>query len=146
MARPRTKYEGAQVETFKEQDPLWEDPDFSAYVEALQEDNKVSHFLIAIKDIFKALSTMHRDITRHAPDLKAMEKAAKQFEESSHEFVCDGVLARSASAWRGAPATCTGLQAVPCSFICRTFAKRTDRQRGREWALAGGCIHLGSLM
>jgi hypothetical protein len=59
----------------------------------LQEDGKVSHFVIAIKDIFKALSTMHRDITRHTPDLKAMEKVAKQFEESSQEFVCEGVLA-----------------------------------------------------
>jgi hypothetical protein len=49
--------------------------------------------VIAIKDIFKALSTMHRDITRHTPDLKAMEKAAKQFEESSQEFVCEAVLA-----------------------------------------------------
>jgi hypothetical protein len=30
------------VETFKEQDLLQEDPDFSAYLEALQEDSKVS--------------------------------------------------------------------------------------------------------
>jgi hypothetical protein len=49
--------------------------------------------VIAIKDIFKALSTMHREITRHTPDLKAMEKAAKQFEDSSQELVCEGVLA-----------------------------------------------------
>jgi hypothetical protein len=64
------------VETFKEQDLLWEDPDFSACLEAMQEDSKVGHFVIAIKDIFKALSTMHREINRHTPDLKAMEKAA----------------------------------------------------------------------
>jgi hypothetical protein len=36
---------------------------------------------------------MHREINRHTPDLKAMEKVAKQFEESSREFVCEGVLA-----------------------------------------------------
>jgi hypothetical protein len=58
----------------------------------LQEDSEESHFVIATKDIFKALSTMHREINRHTPDLKTVEKEAEQFEESSQEFVCEGAL------------------------------------------------------
>jgi hypothetical protein len=73
------------VETLKEEDLLREDPDFSAYLEALQEDSFVIHFVIAIEGIFEALSTMHKEINRHTPDLKAMEKAAKPCEESSQD-------------------------------------------------------------
>jgi hypothetical protein len=55
--------------------------------------SKVSHFIIAVKEIIKALSTIHGEINRPTPDLEAMERAAKQFKEISHKFACEGVLA-----------------------------------------------------